>query len=346
MTDLLDQLGRETEPTDAEVARARARLDPAHVSRGLLAHLPLEASPSEVAVVRARLRERRRARHPFGWGLVLVPVAVAAAALVLLWPRGSDPLPWLPPTGSVGPGDGVAVAPPGAPLDAVLGESTPYRSDRMALAPAGEGRLAGTPEAPQVAWQQGTLQVEVTPERGTAFELTTREARVRVIGTAFEVTRDPLGTRVDVSRGKVEVTCLAGGVHVLGAAQTVTCWPLAAPGLLGRAQALEAAGAPAADVLATVEVALPTATGPFRDELSALRAEQLAALGRHAEALAEARTFLGRVPGGDRRTEVLAIAAAAALASEGCAGARPFLEDLEAAGAGDPDLLVRCEGAR
>lgn len=333
MTDLLDQLGRETAPTDAEVARARARLDPAAVSRGLLAHLPADMSPAEVALVRGRLRERRRS---FGWGLVLIPVAVAAAALIAVaWPRSAEP----PVSVAVSPAPVVDEV-----LDKVLGD--PFRSDRMALRPSGAGALTGTAEAPRVAWQQGTIAVEVTPERGTDFELTTREARVRVIGTAFEVARDALGTRVDVSRGRVEVTCLAGGVHLLGADQGVTCWPLSAPGLLGRAQALEAAGAPAAEVLATVDVALPAADGPFRDELVALRAEQLAALGRNVEALAEARAFLGRVRSGERRTEVLAIAAAAALAAEGCGGARPFLEDLEAAGAGDPDLLARCEGTR
>lgn len=333
MSSILDPFAAETEATSEEIdalrARVAARLDPGRVSRGLLAHITQEVTAAEVVALRSRLIARRRQSSwtPFAIGLSGAMLAAAAALFVLR-------------TGSVAP----EIGPAPIPLAAELAPTSPaLHTPRMDLRATGTGTVSGTEEAPRIAWQQGALAVDVVPERGTDLQIETREARIRVVGTAFTVQRDAYGTRVDVSRGKVEVTCLSGGVHLLQAEQDVVCWPTSAPGLLGRAKALRKDGAPAGEILATVDAALPSADGPFRDELSALRAELLTTLGRSAEALAEARAFLARVPRGERRLEVLRIAAPAAYTAEGCAGALPYLRELEDAGAGDADLLLRCE---
>jgi hypothetical protein len=96
---------------------------------------------------------------------------------------------------------------------------------------------------PRLEWEQGTLKVEVEPERGIDLAVHTREAEVRVVGTRFSVTRDALGTGVVVTHGHVAVLCADGEKALLGAGEARVCPPTHAAGLLGRANALAAAEA-------------------------------------------------------------------------------------------------------
>lgn len=332
---LLAALARETEARDDEVMALRRtlarRTTDARVSRALLRHLP-DAAPDEIEAVRLGVRRARaRRRSPLvplvlgagAFGLVAA-LALAVVAARLLAPGGPSDRPI-----------DVALA-PGEP-----GSTSP--SPGVALSWQGAGSVGGTEANPEIRWTQGKVGVEVEPGRGIGLTVVTREAEVRVIGTVFDVERDALGTRVDVRRGTVGVDCAAGDDHVLHAGDTVTCAPTTAPGLLGRANALKAAGAPPAEVLTAVDAGLPTATGPFAAELLALRTEMLAEVGRDADAVDAADRYLAA--GGPRRIDVLRIAAGSALAVGGCARALPYLHQLEDAGEGDPDQLARCEDA-
>ncbi|MEZ4235481.1 MAG: FecR domain-containing protein [Myxococcota bacterium] len=240
---------------------------------------------------------------------------------------------------------GVAAArwarPSDRPVAAPLADAPVAVGDDVRLVAHGAGEVGGPERAPRIRWTAGALDVDVTPQQGVDLRVVTREAEVRVIGTAFRVDRDALGTAVDVVHGRVEVRCVAGGEHVLGAGEHTVCLPSTPPGLLGRANELKRRGADPAEVLATVDAALPAAAGPFLAELLALRAEALLALDRPAEARAAADRYLDA--GGARTVDLLQIAATAALADGGCAAALPYLQRLEAQGAGDPERLARCE---
>ena len=333
----LDRLAAETVPTASEVGRLRRdladRATDARVSRALLRTL---AAPSteELALVRRRITAPRRT-----WWWTALPAIVlgggglvAAAAVTLIVGAA-----WLTRPAPVDQDRAVAITLEPSPEPRPVG-------DAVRLSPNGTGTVSGTERSPTIVWTSGTIGVDVDPGRGIGLTVSTREAEVRVIGTVFEVTRDALGTTVDVTRGTVAVTCAAGADHVLEADQRTTCLPTTAPGLLGRANELKRAGAPWADVLATVEAALPQATGPFLGELVAVQAEALGALGRHGEARAAADRYLGL--GGPRVVDLLRIGANAALAERGCDAALPYLERLEERGEGDPELLARCEAGR
>ena len=323
----LEEATRATPQEIAKIKRFLAeRSTDARVSRALLARLP-GVSPSEADSLRAGLGEKRRPlilaallAVPASGGLLL-----AALALLFFLLRPAPPRD--------------------VPLELTIAEAAPgdtQLSEDVRLSARGSGTVSGTTRAPVVRWTQGTLSVEVTPGQGIALSVETREAIVRVVGTAFSVRRDALGTRVDVDHGRVEVTCVSGGEHLLSAAEHTTCLPLTPAGLLGRANALKTAGAEPREVLETVDRALPDATGPFRAELLALKAEMSLAEGLHTEALLAARAYLESK--GPRRVEMLQIGARAAMSAEGCAGALPLLQSLEDLGAGDPEALAACEG--
>lgn len=185
--------------------------------------------------------------------------------------------------------------------DTDWGEGSPRPGVQLSWLGAGE--VEGPPEAPELRWDQGTLNVEVVPDQGIQLTVRTREARVRVVGTGFSVTRDGLGTRVHVRHGRVEVGCADAEPVVLSAGGEHACLPISAAGLLGRARALGAAGAPAADILATLDRGLALqATGPVADELSVARIRALLDAGRRDEALGAADGYLAA--GGLRADEV------------------------------------------
>ena len=218
----------------------------------------------------------------------------------------------------------------------------------VALSFQGEGALGGNEGAPHIEWRAGTLKVEVEPNRGVKLDVRTREALVRVVGTGFSVDRSALGTTIAVSHGRVSVACEDGGDSMLGAGEHAVCMPTSPAGLLGRARALTEQGAPARDVLATLDRGLSTAKpGPVREELALARVEALAGEGRWSEAHAEASRLLADGAGA-RRDELLHLRARYGFAAEGCRGAVADLQAFYAAGQSSYDelvVLVDCVGA-
>ncbi|MSQ01803.1 MAG: hypothetical protein EXR71_07910 [Myxococcales bacterium] len=290
---------------------AEARLDQAAVA--LLSDLP-DAAPGAATRVARRLARsvaagQPQARSPryayVGGGLL--GAALAAAALFAV------PAP---------------VATPPA------GEGTLQSEDRwaarafdgVALSYRGVGDVDGTDKAPRIDWQRGTLNVEVTPDRGLDVRISTREAEVRVVGTGFTVDRTALGTRVDVRHGLVETRCGDSAVKMLGEGDSVVCPPRSAAGLLGRAQALRESGSPPDDVVSAINsgLVLSAAGDPVADELLALQVRVLADAGRPADALAAAERLIAS-GGGARRGEVLSISGQLAALGGGCATAAPWL---------------------
>ncbi|MFH1463350.1 MAG: FecR domain-containing protein, partial [Pseudomonadota bacterium] len=131
------------------------------------------------------------------WLLVGAGLAAAAVTLVLALP---DPM--------------------AEPVRAALVPSADLQSlspsPEVALAYQGAGQLEGTRQAPRIQWESGTVHVEVEPDQGIQLSLVTREAEVQVVGTAFSVTRDALGSRVEVDHGRVRVTCVGGDATPAG----------------------------------------------------------------------------------------------------------------------------------
>ncbi len=190
----------------------------------------------------------------------------------------------------------------------------------------GVGEVAGTDKAPEIQWQRGTIHVEVQPAQGIDLRVRTREAEVRVVGTGFTVSRDALGTKVDVRHGKVETTCEGELPVLLGAGESRVCLPRSAAGLLGRAHALADGSATPAAVIEALDLglSLSTAGEPVRDELLALKIDVLRRDGQAATALDAAREVV-TAGAGLRRDEVLQIAAAIAADQGGCASSAPWL---------------------
>ncbi len=174
----------------------------------------------------------------------------------------------------------------------------------------GSGSVEGTDRAPHIRWEVGRLDVTVTPDQGIYLVVETDEGAVHVVGTAFSVTRDALGTLVRVERGEVSVTCQGSLSRSVGPGEQTTCLPVRPAAWLGRAHALLAAGHPVDDVLHAVDQGLKLSKreGPADGELVALRIRVLVDAGRYPEALRAADAYLasGATP---RRPEVQALAA-------------------------------------
>ncbi|MFZ5480134.1 MAG: FecR domain-containing protein [Myxococcota bacterium] len=304
-------------PDRATVARLRARLgvDPAgDTPTDTLLRRLVPVSPVAVRRVRDRIAvgaapERRMpARVRALGGLALAGLAALLALRV-----------------------GAPIETPERALDQAL--DAPERraealTSAVALVYEGTGAVSGTEAAPVIRWDRGTIEASVTPNCGVALRIDTPEAEVRVVGTEFGVRRDVLGTGVRVTRGHVRVRCLAAPAEVdLLAGDEVSCLPVRAGALLGRAYALQERGAPAAEVLATLDAGLVAAdsSAPVRDELGALRISTLANAGRADEARAAADTFLA-TGGGARRADVARVAARMALAAEGCDAALHYVD--------------------
>ncbi len=217
-------------------------------------------------------------------------------------------------------------------------------SDDVSLVVDGDGAVSGSTRAPRLAWERGTVDVEVTPGAGIDLQLETREAHIQVVGTRFQVRRDALGTRVEVQRGEVAVRCGDGPAEPLPAPQARTCWPLSPGGLLGRALALEADGAPAAERLATVEAGLAGAEGAVGRELEVMHIHLLVDAGRSAEARGPLLRVLDS-GSPQRRDELLLLAEAMALAelpTGGCAPIDDLLQRLRAEGSLRAELAAAC----
>lgn len=174
----------------------------------------------------------------------------------------------------------------------------------------GSGHVAGTVVAPRVRWESGTLSLDVEPHRGIDLIVETPEGTVRVVGTAFTVVRDALGTSVRVARGEVAVSCVGASAVAVPAGEQSVCLPVRAAGMLIRAQRLLDLGSEPDVVLSSVERGLELATDgePAVGELLALRIRLLLQAGRQDEALADAERYLAI--GGPRSQEVQAVVAA------------------------------------
>ena len=268
------------------------------------------ATEADVARLRAQLRAPVRRAPRRVWAVAGPGVALAAASLLALLLHDPEP---------------AALT---ASFDTTSADAPIEVAPGVSLTVAGTGTLAGTEQAPRLAWSAGTVDVSVEPGAGLDVRVETDEALVQVVGTVFQVERGPLGTRVGVTRGTVAVTCADGAAHTLTATLEATCVPTSAAGLLGRAQALRSGGSAAADVLASVDRGLSLSPSPaVHTELSALKVGILAQEGQSTAAIEAARIHLA-TPEAGRRAEVARVGAALGYGAAGCAGAEPFLADL------------------
>jgi hypothetical protein len=275
-----------------------------------------ELSAEAAQRLEQRLRPRKGPRRA-PW-LLAGGLLAAAAAVWLLWPGSPPP-------------------PAERPLAGALLQD-------VALSFSGEGRLGGTEQAPVIEWESGALSVEVTPHRGVDLTVSTPEAQVRVVGTVFLVDRAEQATRVEVQRGKVEVTCVGEASVALHAGESVTCQPVDLQARVSRAVSLAQRGAPPEERLAAIDSALALADGAdaLISDLLAHRVRALADAGRTSEALAAAERALA-MPLSARQPELAAFVARATFEERGCEAAS-VLERALALDPGAPEglLLAAC----
>jgi hypothetical protein len=306
----------------------------------LLRRLPGHA-PGAPIRVRARVERTRRQewapaprRFALFTALILATAALVADTASRLQPAVGAPV-------SAEPLPASATLAASVPVEMSLASTGTWATDTsiagVELSFEGSGRVEGTSAAPRIRWDLGTLHVEVVPDRGIHLSVLTRDAEVRVIGTGFTVSRDALGTRVEVRHGKVAVECSGEPPTTLEAGAVHVCLPNTAGALIGRARALQASGAPGSEVLDTLDrgLALAGSQDAFRDELAASRVRVLLDLGRPDDALAAAQAYLADGKG-IRRVDVERLAAQAAQSEGGCVQAAPWLLDL------GPDAAAAC----
>lgn len=289
-----------TTATDDDVARAAARLDAWERPAGY-DPADLEDHPRPTRGAESRVRERLRAESqpppaPWGWSAGMA-AAMTTAALLLLsigGPPQSDPWDDVPD---------VAEVPEPVGLDAVLTEglSELQASEHVALTVEGDGVLSGDTDSPRIAWQGGTLGVDVTPGQGIDLRVATDEGEIAVLGTAFTVDRDPRrGTTVTVEHGHVRVSCRGVDPVDLLDAGELLCPSRAA--LLGDAR--KAAGSDDfAAVMAAADRGLRMGdVDALGGELLFVRLEARVASGDASGARADAEAYLAA--GGPRATTV------------------------------------------
>jgi ferric-dicitrate binding protein FerR (iron transport regulator) len=277
-----------------------------------------DTAPDRAA--RAALKARVLADRPSRTRRAVLAVSLAAAAVLAAFiatrPDGARP------TGPVALGSD--------PAPVAVQQDVVVRAQGVGVATPG-----------RVAWSEGTVRVEVTPDRGVSFEVTTDEAVVRVVGTVFEVERGLYGTAVAVDRGTVEVTCRGGRPAQVSAGGGARCFPSAETGA-GYVVELQRRGAPAEDWLDAVAAArrAPATLPDTAAVLLALEVDALLVATRRDEAVAKVEAALA---GGDEVLDRTLSAVVAARLADGCAGAEVLLRAL--AGRGDADAaawLARC----
>jgi len=232
-------------------------------------------------------------------------------------------------------------------LDASGTAETLTWSDQVAFEFSGHGSVTGTAQDATVTWDQGRIAVQVTPNTGSTLSVITDEAEIQVIGTAFTVDRDKKGVTVNVTHGKVAVSCKDGwSGHLVSDSGAHTCLPLHAAGLMARADALSDEGADPAQILETLDIGLATAEPGTaeRGELLARRMHIHSQLGNRSRALSDADAYLDSAETG-RGLEVRQFASRIAL-YDGCETAMPYLEPLlETGNAEDIVLYAECIAA-
>ena len=269
---LLDAVAAATAANADDASRLRSAL-PADLSS-----LRQSTAAPAVAAPALSVVQPDPPRRAMGWRLAagVSGLAAAAGVALALWP---------------------APGPTDAPLSvdlATLGPAGDLQLDGLGLVAHGVGALEGTDAQPTVRWEQGSVRLDVDPTAGRRVRVETPDGAVEVLGTIFRVTRDPLGTEVAVERGRVAFACTSGAVSELAAGESSWCLPTTAGGLLGRARALDAAGAAPDAVLATLDAGLAVA-GPgsaLSVELSYRRLPVLVALDRPAQAAAAGVAYL------------------------------------------------------
>ena len=139
-----------------------------------------------VPVETARTATVRPIRRVAAWGSVAAAAAVVAVSLV-------------PVTRSAQPGDALAVVlPEGSTVELSGGSSLSWRR--------GFGWIPGIPSGDRAVTLDGEAFFQVTHD-GTRFSVLTRDARVTVLGTRFNVRSLPHApTRVTVEEGRVAVS--------------------------------------------------------------------------------------------------------------------------------------------
>jgi len=217
-------------------------------------------------------------------------------------------------------------------------------SDQVQLEFAGHGAVSGTGRDVAITWEQGLISVQVAPNTASTLSVLTEEAVIDVVGTAFTVERDKTGVTVNVTHGKVAVSCRDGwSGHLVSTSEAHTCLPLHAAGLMARADAQLDQGAPPAEVLDTLNLGLNKAghDSAERGELLVRRLHVHSQLGHRSLALDDADAYLTSGQTG-RAVEVRQFASRIAL-YESCSRAMPYLEPLLDAGqAEDAVLFAEC----
>jgi len=163
----------------------------------------------------------------------------------------------------------------------------------LRLVHEGQGTLDAAGGRLRIDWQEGRLGVDLDPSADRALEVRTPEARIEVLGTAFSVDRDGLGTLLVMERGEVATWCHGRPGPRCTAGSTWRCHRSAAAALHA-ARTLQGEGAPPARILGVVEqgMAIPEPSQGTREELEVLRIALLADAVDPAAALAAARAYL------------------------------------------------------
>lgn len=163
----------------------------------------------------------------------------------------------------------------------------------LRLSHEGEGSMAFEEDHLVIGWVRGRLGVDLDPGAGRHLEVHSPEARIEVLGTAFTVERDDLGTSLTMTRGTVATWCHEQPGPTLSAGATWRCFRSGASAL-HEARTLQGQGAEPAAVRAVVEqgLAIPDTPPGTRDELAVLRIALLSDGGEAGAALEAARAYL------------------------------------------------------
>lgn len=276
-----------------------------------------EPDPEAIDRVRSKFRASRTERTPIRatW---LAPVLLMAAAAVL----------WI-------------AVPRDAERELALNASGETQSltwsDEVQLEFSGQGSVTGTSQDVKIDWEHGRIAVQVAPNTGTDLSIVTEEAIISVVGTAFTVERDRTGVTIEVTHGKVAVTCIQDdwSGHLVNTTGAKTCLPLTPVGLMARADVLQDRVAPAEQILHTLDIGLELAEAGTTEhgELLARRVSALTDLGERNKALADADAYL-QAGHTTRKVEVQQSASRLAL-DHGCDRAMPYLEPLQETGSAE-----------
>jgi hypothetical protein len=293
-----------------------------------------EARPDElrfltqrISVDAARARTEKPAWFPWRGLATLAAVFIAFFIGVVVSPDGSNPAPT----------EAVALAPT---TDAPA-EVSPATGVNLRY--AGLGSIHTVGKVQHLSWEDGNVEAQV--QAGSTLVVQTEEGSLTAENATFKVTRDVLGTAVQVVQGALDLKCQDGSEQTVGVAQEGWCLPTTPGGLLGRAVQLRQMSADGDAVLDTLNRGLVLASGgPIASELVVFKISTLVTLGHDGDALALAEAYLAAEPT-HRRIELLRLAARVGYRVDECRGAKPHLQALykeKSANADDKKLGTQC----